>query len=149
MQKQVRKRASAVCVNRQQLLAVRLRDPKSFREFWSVPGGGLEAGESAAEAARRETLEETGYRVAIGPQEIRTDYPFVWGGRRYDCTTWWFAATLLGRAARDFPAPEDEEIVAVAWLPLAELDIHFTHREILLPLRKLLQQARFRDHSGC
>ena len=30
---------------------------------WSVPGGHLEAGESWEEAARRETLEETGMRI--------------------------------------------------------------------------------------
>lgn len=32
---------------------------------WTLPGGGLEAGEDPEHAARREVHEETGYRVAL------------------------------------------------------------------------------------
>jgi 8-oxo-dGTP diphosphatase len=35
------------------------------RAAWTLPGGGLEAGEDPEHAARREVHEETGYRVVI------------------------------------------------------------------------------------
>ena len=47
------------------MLLVEHEDPSTKARFWSVPGGGIEEGESQEQAAIRETMEETGYHVTL------------------------------------------------------------------------------------
>ena len=55
------------------LLIQRGREPS--RGAWSLPGGRVEAGESAQEAVEREVLEETGLRVRAGALVGRVRIP--------------------------------------------------------------------------
>jgi len=43
-----------------------LHPPRGGGPAWALPGGGLEPGESLAECAAREVLEETGVQVQVG-----------------------------------------------------------------------------------
>jgi 8-oxo-dGTP diphosphatase len=55
-----------ILVDREGRLLLQLREDKqgiALPGVWCVPGGALEAGESASEAARRELREETGQAV--------------------------------------------------------------------------------------
>lgn len=72
------------------LLVLRANEPSRGR--WSLPGGRIEPGESAEQAAAREVREETGLDVTVGALVCRADLgPYVVDD---------FAATVTGGALR-------------------------------------------------
>jgi ADP-ribose pyrophosphatase YjhB (NUDIX family) len=69
--------------------------------FWTLPAGFMENGETTAEGAARETLEEAGARIELGPLFSLIDVPHV------EQTHLFYRATLLHL---DFePGPESLE----------------------------------------
>ena len=75
------------------------------------PGGKVEEGESAEEAAAREALEEVGLRVRVGPE--------VGQYRRGRWLVRYFEGEVVGGQLRDFPSREHEE---AAWLRPGEAE---------------------------
>jgi 8-oxo-dGTP pyrophosphatase MutT (NUDIX family) len=75
---------------------------------WAIPSGGVGAGETAAEAARRELEEETGL-VAKRVEPLQAYYPsYGCGNQRFEL----FTATGLEPAARGF---DRDEVLEVRW----------------------------------
>jgi 8-oxo-dGTP diphosphatase len=70
-----RRRVAAVIVRHGHVLMVRERNrgPSGRHdglEYWTLPGGGVEAGETDEEAVRREVGEEVGLTVSGGPRRL-------------------------------------------------------------------------------
>ena len=62
----LRVRVFGLCRHDERLLLVRHRALLHDGSFWEIPGGGVEFGESLAEAVAREFREETGLVVRVG-----------------------------------------------------------------------------------
>lgn len=94
----------------------RAKEPAKGR--LGVPGGFVDAGESAEESARRETLEETGLEVE--GLEFLGSWPnlYEWRGVAYPVVDLYFT----GRA-RDGSSPEARhEVDEVLWLRLEDVE---------------------------
>lgn len=132
-----RTRASAVCVADRHLLAIELQDPATRETFWSVPGGEIEDGESPAQAAERETMEETGYQVSVREDSAWVNYyHFNWNARVYECETHWFLATV--KAAPLAPVTDADYLLRTRWIHLDRLDEIFNYHPAILPALKRL-----------
>lgn len=89
---------------------------------WALPGGAIDLGESVAQAAVRETREETGIDCEItGLAGLYSDPAHIIvytsnGEARQE-----FSIVLTGRPLRGQPSPGDES-ADVRWVPAAEAD---------------------------
>lgn len=76
---------------------------------WQLPGGGVDPGESMEEAARREVLEETGYKV-LGPMRLFGVYHNVQATNRDHVAL--YVAEGFEKAYEHVP---DREIAEIGW----------------------------------
>jgi 8-oxo-dGTP pyrophosphatase MutT (NUDIX family) len=101
---------------------VLLRDPVTHTARLYVPGGAIEPAETPAQAAVRETLEETGYRVRCLPRtSVVADYPFVWAGNDVDVTTHFFAAALVDGNAAAEPVNDASYLEGTFWIAICDV----------------------------
>ena len=59
------------------LLVCQRRRGDTFGMMWEFPGGKLQAGETPAEALRRELFEELGVKAAVGAEVFRTRHRYA------------------------------------------------------------------------
>jgi ADP-ribose pyrophosphatase YjhB (NUDIX family) len=109
----------------ERVLLFRGVQPDTGAAFWFPPGGGIEEGEDAAAAARREIAEETGLRaLEIGPEVWRRRHVFTWRGVELDQRERWFVAQVAHfQVARGgMTATEQEDLTEARWWSAAELE---------------------------
>ncbi|MEV1293145.1 CoA pyrophosphatase [Pseudonocardia sp. NPDC049635] len=97
------------------VLTRRARSLRAHSGQWALPGGRLDAGETAEQAARREVSEEVG--LELGPDRVLgllDDYPTRSG---YVITP-----VVLWAGGAGEPVPNPDEVAELHRLPLAEID---------------------------
>jgi mutator protein MutT len=104
--------AAAIAVDAGRLLLVRRAPGRTGAGRWSIPGGRIEAGERAADAAVRELVEETGLRSEPGAFVGWTE--LIDAAHHHVVLDFRVALLDPPDAAR---AGDDAD--AVAWVPLA------------------------------
>ena len=103
--------SAAIIVDRGLVLMVRRRISEG-ELMWQFPAGGIEAGESAEDAAVRETVEETGLTV----KAIR-----LLGERVHPKTQRLMSYTACEVVDGEAHVADDEELDAVAWVAHSEI----------------------------
>jgi 8-oxo-dGTP diphosphatase len=80
---------------------------------WSLPKGGVDAGETHIQAAFREVLEETGVKAIFGPEIGTVDYEV--NGVTKEVRYWLAEADQFNAAT-----PNPEEVDATEWLSISD-----------------------------
>jgi 8-oxo-dGTP diphosphatase len=124
--KRQRVAAYAVILREDRILLTRLSPSVSHHELWTLPGGGLDHGESPRDAVVREVHEETGLRAEVGEtaRVYSAHLPGVWrDGRRVDAHA--LRIVYDGWVPADAPDPHVVEVdgstVDAAWQPVSRV----------------------------
>jgi 8-oxo-dGTP pyrophosphatase MutT (NUDIX family) len=135
IQKRTAGRMFLIDSDRRVLLMHERKDIGSESSHWITPGGGVEAGETLAQGAMREVLEETGLRVALPPDArpiFEESVLFTLAGNIYDQANHYFLARVpSGLVIEPAGHTEVERLVVIGhkWWSLAELDASDVIRE--------------------
>lgn len=147
--------AGVMLVNREGRVFVGQRMDSTL-EAWQMPQGGIDPGEDALEAAKRELREETGVPadkvelIATAEGEFRYDLPDemigkVWKGKWRGQVQRWFLFRLLGDDRDVDIRTEHQEFRAWRWIDVDELP------RVVVPFKRDLYDgvlAAFRPHLG-
>ena len=126
--------ASVAVIQDGRLLVTRRED----NSLWCLPGGGIDPGETFAEAAIREAYEETGIQVEVESLiGVYTDPDIVIRSRGGSAHTQIYGVCFRARLVSGTPGLS-EEVTEVAWV-----DVDEASRLPFIPLHRRLVKAAF------
>jgi 8-oxo-dGTP pyrophosphatase MutT (NUDIX family) len=126
--------------DRKRLLLLHARRPSDGFSFWIFPGGGLLRGEDFETAARRETHEETGVGLVLGPCIWTRSHSYEWDGVIHHQYERFFLGHALGTEIR--PSLPDTFVLSHRWWTLEQIEASsevFAPSNLLLLLPPILQ----------
>lgn len=102
------------------LAAIRPRRERHGRDVWALPKGQIDAAETAAATAVRETSEETGIEARLERKLGDVRYVYTWEGERvFKVVSFFLLRPVRGRLG-NLPPGMEIEVEAVRWLPLED-----------------------------
>lgn len=107
-------RVAAVIVQEGKILLV--RHVKDGKTYWLVPGGGVDYGESLAEAVARELKEEACLDIRVGELILANDS--IPPDKSRHIVNLYFSAEIVGGQVR---LGEDERVAELRFVPLDDL----------------------------
>lgn len=114
-----------ICDDEKIVLVKRKNDP--YKDFWALPGGFVEYGETVDDAACREALEETGLEVELGPMVGVYSEPSR-DPRGHVITVCYIAKYKSGKLKADSDA---KDVSKFALSELNGMGLAFDHNDIL------------------
>ena len=108
------------------LLVRRVTDPD--KGLWSIPGGGVEVGETQSEAAVREVLEETGFNVRI--LELVSTADVIVPDKSGNIEFHYLLNHYLGEVLSGSIRPESPD-AEVCWFPINSLPLEEMPKKIV------------------
>jgi 8-oxo-dGTP diphosphatase len=103
-----------------------------------LPGGGLEGNESVEECLKRETLEETGYEIVIGPSIGSAMRFFQSTKNEYIVNDGTFYLAELSRKVHD--SLEDDHVLK--WLSVNKIEKFLVHEHHIRAVKEGLQRKK-------
>jgi 8-oxo-dGTP pyrophosphatase MutT (NUDIX family) len=131
-----------------EILLIRTAIPHLGSVLWLTPGGGIEAGEDAHAALRREIREETGLTdPRIGPEVWTRCHSYRWGRNLVTQAERYFLVptSRFAPSAAGLPHPDERrDVTGFRWWRLEEVDAsgeRFVPMRLALHLRALLEDG--------
>lgn len=121
---QVRNSAKAIIFQTGKLLTIKYKDAQG--EWFSLPGGGQEAGETLTQALQRECLEEFGAEIDVGQLRYIREYIGMnheFANHDYDAhqVDHMFICDIADELSHLVSLNPDPGQVGIAWLPIKDL----------------------------